>query len=287
MKKVTSHILTAVTVLTTFAAAPVANAGNLVERCNQDQLSASQAPGRNAWALRWGLITQAQHDGANMMGMYWVFNKGSYYYGVAGSTSNPKVWIAQSSDNVAAGTYLSAVGACVPGCYTPEQQILTDEGLVGIEQAYERDIKSVIALTEDSSLGQLEFAPQTIDSFVAGETEELIYVLEGSDGQRLEVTAEHPMVLSSGEIVEAWTLEPGDHLLGEHGETIVLRNIDTFMFEGTVWNLRPQTEVKQENVLVAEGFLTGSHRFQYEWADEVNKLLRRDSIELPSRELAQ
>jgi hypothetical protein len=37
---------------------------------------------------------------------------------------------------------------------------------------------------------------------------------------------------------------------------------------------------KTENILVGQGFLTGSVRFQNEWADEVFRLSRRDDLDV-------
>lgn len=282
--KTIKYTLTALAAVATLTvAADDAEAGNLVERCGQDQLSASQAPGRNEWALTHGYIDGNTYATANLLGWYVVFNKGSYKYGVPGDMVNPKIWVSGGSPDVSQGNDLALVGLCVPGCYTPEQEIMTEQGAFPIEAAYKREVESVMALTMGASMGDIEFAPQSIQSFVAGETAETVYVLEGDGGQRLEVTAEHPMVLSNGKIVEAWTLEPGDEVLGSNGRPIVLEEIGTFMFEGVVWNVRPESENKQENILSAQGFLTGSHRFQYEWAEDTNKFLRRDNMKLPLR----
>lgn len=259
------------------SAAPAqAGDGNLFTRCANDQLfSSAQAQGRNAWAKKCGYMTQQQHDMANVMDMYLVFTTGKY-------GGNPNV-PADATKPCLGG--LIPLGLCVKGCYTPDQSLEFSGQPMGIEAAYhDAEVATVSALTEEATLSNLEYAEQPIQAFVAGETEEKIFVLRGANGATLEVTSEHPMVLADGSMVVAADLLVGDELLTRDGEPVELVDIDTRRYAGTVWNIQPESKHKQENILVAQGFLTGSVRFQNEWADELWRLMRRQSIELP-REL--
>lgn len=266
--------LTAMLVL--LAAAPAQANGNLFQRCADDQLySTAQAQGRNAWAKKCGYLTQQQHDMANTMDMYLVFTTGKY-------GGNPNVPVESTKPCIGG---LTPLGLCVKGCYTPDQSLEFSGQSMGIEAAYhDAKVDTVTALTEEATLSNLEYAEQSIQAFVAGETEEAIFVLRGANGATLQVTSEHPMVLSDGSMVVAADLVVGDELLDRDGEPVELVSIGIRRYSGTVWNVQPESKHKQENILVAQGFLTGSVRFQNEWADELWRLMRRQNIELP-REL--
>jgi hypothetical protein len=80
--------------------------------------------------------------------------------------------------------------------------------------------------------------------------------------------------------VKAHTLKKGDRLAKANGTTARLTEVKTVSFTGTVWNVEPASRDKTENILVGQGFLTGSVRFQNEWADEAFRLSRRDDLDV-------
>jgi len=96
-------------------------------------------------------------------------------------------------------------------------------------------------------------------------------------GHSLEVTPDHPMVRASGIMAKASDLKVGDTLLEETGQTITIENIQESIRETVAWNVLPQDETRAGNVLVAEGLLTGSARFQNQWANETYRLLLREN----------
>jgi hypothetical protein len=262
-----------VTVAILTIAIPTTASADMFARCSEDQLTTTeQAVGRNAWANKCGYISENMENLANMEGLYLVFTTGSY----GGSPNIPVVESANCIDG------LQPLGLCMKGCYTPEQELLFDGEPLSIEKAYYLEAPSVTALTADATVGDLEFGEQPIHAFTAGETDESIFVLEGDGGQVLRVTEKHPMVLDDGTVVPARSLSPGDVLYGADGEPIELVSVKVVPYEGYVWNVEPRSEVKAENILVAEGYLTGSVRFQNEWADEVYRLLRRNDVKLPA-----
>jgi hypothetical protein len=166
------------------------------------------------------------------------------------------------------------------GCYTPEQKVLFGGAYSGIQGAFESNASTVTALTDRSTMNSLSFAEQPIRTFVAGETTETIYVLTGARGETLQVTSEHPLVKDDGEIVKAKTLKRGDRLLLADGRADTLKSVETFTYEGLVWNVQPTSRNKTENILAAQGFLTGSVRFQNEWADDTFRLSLRDDLDV-------
>lgn len=253
--------------------APQVASADLYTRCAEDQLSITQAKGRNAWAKKCGFIDADEQAFYDMKALYVVFNKGSW-------TGNPAPVIPVDATKPCINGIMAA-GNCKAGCYTPTQELLFGGESMSIERGYQSDQPTLTALTADSTPEALAFGEQAIDSFVAGETQEDIFILHGDGGQHLEVTAHHPMVLMDGALIAADSVVPNDVLLGADGEPVTLVKVEKVSFTGTVWNVQPESTDKRENILVAEGFLTGSVRFQNEWAADVYRLTRRDKIRLP------
>ncbi len=250
----------------------------LATRCTlDDQLSTSLAIGRNAWSRKCGYITAAKEAFLNSEGEYQVYSEGCYKYPNVVAGSSCKKFVPASEASACIGGLIK-LGTCVAGCYTASQQLEFDGKFSSIESAYSSGLSTVTALSSDATMDALSFEEQPIRAFVKGDTDEYIYRIEGSNGHQLEVTAEHPMVNADGVIVKAKALEPGDILLGSDGMEIVIQNISSYQFVGTVWNVQPQSHNKIENILNAEGFLTGSVRFQNEWADEHYRLGMRDDF---------
>lgn len=251
---------------------PQAASAGLWQRCQEDQLTNTQAKGRNAWSRKCGYITTQEETELNSMAMYAVYNVGKY-------GGNPNIPIDVNAGCVG-GIY--PIGACKAGCYTPDQSLEFEGMSVPIEEAYESGVETVTALTKKTTLGSLEFGEQKIEAFIAGETTESIFYLRGANGASLAVTSEHPMVMADGSMVVARELQVGDELLDRDGELVELVAIDVAGYEGFVWNVQPLSTEKAENILVAQGFLTGSVRFQNEWADDLWRLMRRQHIRLPA-----
>ncbi|WP_231511668.1 hypothetical protein [Chondromyces apiculatus] len=252
----------------------------LEARCTlDDALNTPNAIGRNAWARKCGYLSQAAETFYNSEGEYRVFqNACNTYPNVPpGSTCTQKAPVQESAACV---QNLVILGTCMAGCYTPTQEVAFEGSLVGIEAAYSQGASTVSALTQDSTKEALFFQEQPIRSFVAGETRESILLLEALDGRHLEVTAEHPMVNWLGDVVKAHTLMAGDLLLGDDGNLIELTSVSQFQYQGLVWNVKPLSKNKMENILNASGFLSGSVRFQNEWAEESHRLATRDTLDV-------
>jgi len=241
-------------------------------RCMEDPLGVVEAQGRNAWAANCGYITPAARDFLDMDGEYVIFTTGCGHAGCS-----PYVPVV-ATDPCVFG--LVKLGYCMAGCYTPEQKVAFNGAYTGIANAYEARATSVTALTEGSTLDNLSWAEQPIRTYVAGETKENIYVLQDKWGDTLQVTSEHPLVKGDGTVVKARTLKVGDPIVKADGSVTELKKVSTFSFAGTVWNVQPASHNKTENILAAQGFLTGSVRFQNEWADDVFRLSLRDDLDV-------
>lgn len=253
----------------------------LSTRCFQDDqlVTIELARGRNAWARKCGLITATREAYLNTENEYQVFTNGCFAYPAvpAGSTCS---FFVPAEEAAACISGLSKLGTCVAGCTTPSQKVAFGGRMLPVPEAYASGLTTVTALSPNSEPGFLRYGEQTIRSYVAGDTQEDIFTLETQEGRRLEVTAEHPMVLEDGTMVKARTLKAGDTLLGADGVKLHLNRVTVFNFKGQVWNVRPESKVKLENVMNAEGFLTGSVRFQNEWAQDDYRLSLRDDVDV-------
>lgn len=244
-------------------------ADNITARCTEDQLNAADAAGRNAWARRCGYIRPSTEAAYNEEGSYLIFTAGK-------KGGSPDIPVVESAPCISG---LTKLGACMAGCYTPSQHLDFDGALSAIEEGFRSELRSVTALTADSQVGQLRFAPQPIQSFVMGQTDETIYILSADNGRRLEVTAEHPMVDATGLVVKAKNLRVGDRLMTAAGQSTRIVSLEQRMYHGAVWNVQPRSRNQSENILVAEGFLTGSVRFQNEWADDLFRISLRHELD--------
>ncbi|WP_245678480.1 hypothetical protein [Chondromyces crocatus] len=253
-----------------------------VARCTlDDALGTVSAVGRNAWARKCGHISASAEAFFNSEHLYVVYqNACSSYPNVPLGSSCAKHAPTVESAPCVAG--LSYVGTCIAGCYTPTQELSFEGRPIPIEEAHAEGLSTVSALTRESNIEALTFAEQPIRAFVSGETIERIFLLEALDGRRLEVTSEHPMVDWRGDIVRANTLSAGDRLLGADGTLITLNSVSTFPYSGLVWNVMPSSHDKRENIVNASGFLSGSVRFQNEWAAEAYRLAVRDALDVSS-----
>ncbi|PTL75324.1 hypothetical protein DAT35_55750 [Vitiosangium sp. GDMCC 1.1324] len=253
----------------------------LSARCSlDDQLTTVDAAhGRNAWSRKCGYISASREAYLNSENEYQVYSNACSNYPnvVAGSTCTQYV---PSEESAACLTGLVKLGSCVTGCFTPSQRVDFNGRQVPVPEAYASGVKTVTALSQDAQVGALAFGQQAIRTYVVGDTKEDIFLLKTTDGRSIEVTAEHPMLKSDGVMVKARTLSAGDELLGADGKKLTLSTVSVFNFKGQVWNVRPESHDKTENVMSAEGFLTGSVRFQNEWAADDYRLSLRDELDV-------
>ncbi|PTL75312.1 Hint domain-containing protein [Vitiosangium sp. GDMCC 1.1324] len=248
-------------------------------RCTlDDQLTtAALGAGRNAWARKCGFITAAKEAVLNEEGEYQVFLQGCYSYPnvVAGSSCTRYVPASESEACIPLDQ-LAKLGSCPVGCFTPTQKVAFNGKRTEIPEAYRAGERTVTALSQNATLDAPAFGEQSIRTYVSGDTDEDVFALKTADGRIIEVTADHPLVDGEGNIVKAKTLKLGDKLLASNGKQVPITEVTVFRFKGYVWNVQPVSHEKIENILDVEGLLTGSIRFQNEWADIHYRLGLRD-----------
>ena len=229
-----------------------------VARCEEDMITTdAEQRGRNGWARKCSYITPAMESTANSLKMYWVFKSDA-----------PKT---EGADCIGG---LTMQAMCATGCFTPSQSIISEGEVISIGEAAGQKRASVAGLEKDYSLGE-----QSVMQFVKGEETGTIYVISTED-HSIEVTTNHPMVLGSGEVVPASELKVGGSLLSTDLEATKITNIEEIPYNGTVWNVLLDSQEKEHNIIASEGLLTGSLKFQNQWADEYFRLALRNNIDV-------
>lgn len=166
-------------------------------------------------------------------------------------------------------------GYCESACYTPEQQVLFSDGYVSILDALNARREDLITLTPDSTLDNLKLQQNRTYSYTreTRDAEHKIFVITTQSGGQLRVTHEHPVIDGEGRMVQAQTLKVGDSLVKADGSLDPIVSIEKTTHFGKVYNLAPVTTDLVSNVLVAQGFLVGSVRFQNDEVDYINRVI--------------
>jgi hypothetical protein len=236
----------------------------------------TDAVGRNEWAQKCGYITtHAMLNIMNSEGTYIVFSNGR----AGGGSGDYDVPVRAEKP---CNNNLIKQGFCYTGCYAPSQKMDFFGEVSEISHAYSKNIQEVNALSADSRSDDIlmNFAPQKIKSYVAGETKEDLIHFTSDLGNQLSVTFDHPLVGISGNIIKAKDLHEGNYLLAADGRLARIISKRIVPFEGKVWNIRPLSQNKRENILIADGILTGSHRFQSQWSDDITRLYFRTEADI-------
>jgi hypothetical protein len=166
-------------------------------------------------------------------------------------------------------------GYCEAACYTPEQKLLFSEGEVSILEALNARREDLITLAPDATRDALKLRQNRTFSYTleTRDAEHRIYVITTESGGELRVTHEHPVINGEGRMVQAQTLKVGHALMKVDGTTDRIVDIQTTTHFGKVYNITPVTTDLVSNVLVAQGFLVGSARFQNDEVGYINRVI--------------
>jgi hypothetical protein len=105
-----------------------------------------------------------------------------------------------------------------------------------------------------------------------------ILEFEMESGGKLRITPDHPLVTEDGYLRAANTFKTGEHLVKADGSLDPIHSITPQTFLGKVYNVQPKTAENVSNVLVAEGYLNGSSRYQNENVMDLNRLILRTTL---------
>jgi hypothetical protein len=171
---------------------------------------------------------------------------------------------------------VSLFGFCPFGCFAPDQELMFGTGPMAIESAMKAGKLDLITLAPDATLEQLSFMPNTVSRYTADplpQKQELV-ALRMESGGSLNVTPSHPLITEDGTIRQARDLQVGDQLMRADGTLDAVIDTKTSEYYGKVFNVRPVTLDTTSNVLIAQGYLTASQRYQ----SDSERYLRRSML---------
>lgn len=171
-------------------------------------------------------------------------------------------------------------GYCEASCYAPDQRVLFAGGEMSILDALNQRRDDVVTLAPGSTLDSLKLIANKTYSYTAEtrDSTHLMIEVATASGGTLRVTEEHPVINGEGRIVQARTLKVGDNLVRSSGKQDPIVKVTRSTHYGKVYNLAPATEDLVANVLVAQGFLVGSSRYQNDDVGYMNRVILFGSV---------
>jgi hypothetical protein len=169
---------------------------------------------------------------------------------------------------------------CEAGCYSPEQAIRVGDTFVPVVDAHDSGQRAVTTLVPNATLDSPKFMKNQIARWTVdiAPAEQTILTLRMKSGGELRVTTEHPLLTSEGVMKQAQDFVVGESLVRENGSPDPVVSIEKTQEFTKVYNLRPTTTDLTSNILVAQGYLSGSVRYQNEYLKYLNRRLFRDKI---------
>lgn len=289
-------------------------------RCTFDQITSSdQSRGRQRWAQTQAQMNKYQYknkDGVlqprdirfwssmystetteayeyNQTYLYPVYtNPDTYEPWIGPGAYNTPVYYNGVSTQFMTGTELSLLphtvkpermmhdGVCEPGCYTPDQQVLFESGLVSIDEAQSTGRHDLVTLSADATFDNISLTSNPVERYTVDKeaAKQEILVFRMASGGSLSVTTHHPLVDGKGSISKAMDFVVGEHLVKQDGTLDEIVSIEQTQWYGKVYNLRPVSRDLTSNILVAQGYLNGSVRYQSEYVQELNRIILRGNV---------
>lgn len=272
-------------------------------RCSHDSLSVSESLRRLDWMKACENKVPVIKTffeiigGADQLSMY-LNDTSSTLYGkarprplyVTFSDKDNKPWIApktfdtKTQPNCTVPDSAKIFGICTSSCYTPDQKLLFNvagkQQYIPIIDAINQKQESIITLAPDSVLEKLIFSQAPIAHFVSElvDTNHKVLIFNTNSGGRLSVTFNHPLVASDGVIRDASDFKLGDQLIKADGTFDEITKIEEMIYPGKVHNVLPYGESTMGNIIIAEGFLSGSAYFQNDGVNYMNQKILRNNL---------
>ncbi|WP_375765579.1 Hint domain-containing protein [Archangium gephyra] len=166
-------------------------------------------------------------------------------------------------------------GYCEASCYAPDQKVLFSDGPQSIRDARLAMREDLVTLTSDSTLDTIKLENSQTYSFTEEirDADHTLVEITTQSGGKLRVTEEHPVIQGEGRIVQAQTLKVGDELVKVDGSHDPIVDVQKTRYFGKVYNVRPVSEDLVNNILVAEGYLVGSSRYQNDDVAYINRII--------------
>jgi len=244
-----------------------------IDRCAEDNLSIPEAKQRNRWASKCFPDFAEELrllEGINRMRYITAQHSNGSYHGPLDITAPCTGWVVKA--------------LCSPSCYPADQLLWFEQGDVPLLDAINNSLPRIMTLAPHATVDAPKFVVRPVQNYTRSwrEGNETILTFKMASGGQLRVTSNHPMLTSDGVMNEASKIFVGQSLVKANGAFDTILDIQSKVEFGKVYNVSPESGNPVENILVAQGYLTGSAAYQY--AEEFNslygrKLLRR-TIEL-------
>lgn len=166
-------------------------------------------------------------------------------------------------------------GYCTSSCYTPDQVVQFASGNEKIIDAMNSLRSGVTTVAPGSTLQSIRLATDDVFSYTRElrDSTHVIFEIRAASGGQLRVTDKHPVLEGSGRIVEAQSLKVGDKLIKPDGTRDRIVAVTKTHHFGKVYNLKPRSTNRVANLLIAQGYLVGSSRYQNEDVEYVNRII--------------
>jgi hypothetical protein len=161
---------------------------------------------------------------------------------------------------------------CPEGCFAADTLILSSvtsvRGASYMPAASVMPESPLLSLADDASIENVFLAPQSAKRIVKGPEDAELFVFTLANGRTLRVTMHHPMVLDSGQIIEARQVEPKMSFVGLDGRSVAITTITREKPTADVFNFETSGDTQMSHIIVAEGVLVGDLKIQNELSDE-------------------
>jgi hypothetical protein len=286
-------------------------------RCTRDSLNINQSLDRVNWAVdvqketkrrtTTGNLRNERYDNKEELINYWsdegetslagrpIYPTHMIPIGNSGWDLANSTWrafpIASRSATVPSG-YIHAA-YCTSSCFYPGMKVLFDNGYADIKFAHDLNaagrnakLQKLIVLDKSSTLNKPKYTAAEIGAFTTELTEEEIEIfsLIMQDKTVLRVTGNHIFINAEGKAVTAEDLskevEQGNttSILDMKGKPVQVGQITKAVKLTKVYNVRPASREVLNNILVVDGYLTGSSYLQNVDLKEANDHLFVNSM---------
>ena len=284
---------------------------HVMHRCELDSLNNEQALGRILWLVKCQRpfisrevvrVAGGAFDGESsvmfFLQLYGIITENGRYvskdlqngkrqfYPLIANPGANAAWIGPISEatSCAAGAPLPSdyhwIADCLSSCYKPSGKLSFGGHAVPIGEARSRGIAEVDVLSPESTLEQPVQTSLPVDYYVESfqETWHDIIRLKMLSGGVLEVTDNHPLLDQNGLMKEAMLFNLADSLVQANGELDPVVEIEEERWFGKVENIQPSSTQTSHNIVIAEGYLSGSSWFQNDGESQKGRILDRANI---------
>lgn len=263
-------------------------AGVSPARCESQIVNSNQADVRNEWGDRCLPATHLKDAHVVAKAILKAVNENvggkKFYYTVNDTNGVGYERIPWKESDSGAACFsvpekYNRVDICQSGCFSADQKILVSSGYEKVENLKDKDV-ALATLAPDSTFENTSFRlfPDTymVESLNKEEINEIITFF--TDFGTLKVTTGHRLLDGEGMVKEAVDFQVGDSLVRANGELAKITAIDSKEEVGRVYHVSAESLDPKDNIIVAQGFLSGSHRMQIGLIDVANRILMRGRL---------